>query len=505
MDVRVCNAETMSFWEKAVSAEKFEENGLWGLKSPLGEIVLLPKHDQIEFCTDFIYAHYESRHTFYYKSGSSWDCADDEDDYCFYENGKIGLKTCEGDILLPAMYDDINDWGADCDVIYVRNGKDFHYFNHNLEEILTEVDEIPEDEYPDCPYNLGEDQNRNVLLCVEPIEKKNGSRDCYAYNQWVRLSRIPCNNVREMFDDCKVVKMPSDAIDHFEDKCTYIYSARTCTSGDNFPLTACIRKLQSLGCYDSSWCYLLKISTNKTTKLNPHDLYNVIKHFESDLEGEVIRYIIAIDYDESLDNDEVRLFQLHYFWDDMGAFLYDAFLQETLPEGSVDEVKEVLDRKLYLERKKMLADAYWGIKYSENRSWDDTQNVLEYLKTEGANNYSKLIADHIKINSYWMEEITPEMWQFKKNVITWALDNGGQLNQIHNGKTLYETFVEDLNSAKENPGDKPGYKESVENAEVFAEWLKSKGAITATEQREKIMAKLDGLNPQEVFELVASI
>ena len=44
---------TISFWGKAHSAEKFQENGLWGLKSPTGEIVLEPKYDQIEFCADF--------------------------------------------------------------------------------------------------------------------------------------------------------------------------------------------------------------------------------------------------------------------------------------------------------------------------------------------------------------------------------------------------------------------------------------------------------------------
>ena len=57
--------------------------------------------------------------------------------------------------------------GNDSDVIYVRCGKEFHYYNHNLDEILTDVDFIEEDAEPECPYSIGEDQNRNVMLCVE--------------------------------------------------------------------------------------------------------------------------------------------------------------------------------------------------------------------------------------------------------------------------------------------------------------------------------------------------
>ena len=499
MEIRETNEETRSFWGRAMSAEKFEKDGLWGLKTPSGDIVLEPRYDQIEFCTDFVYVHYDNRHKFFYKSGSTRDCPDYDDDYRFYENGKIGIRNMDGSEYLPAAYDEIIDWGKGCDVIYVRKGKEFHYYNHNQEEILTEIEVIPEDAYPECPYNLGEDQNRNVLVCVEPIEKKEGNRDCFAYNQWVRLSRIPCSKVREMFSNCKVVPMSSDAINHFDEEDTYIYSARVCSANGKYPITKCIDKFKTLGCYDSSWEYLLKISINKNTTINPSDLYNAIKHFESKGGCE-----IAVDYDGTLDDGVVRVFQIHFFWDDMGAFLNDNFKQHVLPDCNVEVVQKELEQIPLTEKRKYILEAFWWIVPTEStRSWFETRKVLEYLKSVGSSDFTTLVCKSLEITPYYMEEITPVHWKTMKEIILWAISNGGQINSIHSGKTLYEGFLENLKEAKDETNQEAEFYESVKNGELLAEWLIEMGGTTAAKQRKRIASRLDGLTPQEVLDLAS--
>ena len=494
-------------WQRAQSSVKFQENGLWGLKSPDGEMVLEPKYDQIEICADFVYAHYENRHIFFYKNGGSSDRSDLDDDYLFYENGMVGIKNSDGSILLPAAYDEIIDWGADCDVVYARKGSEYHYFNRNHEEILTEAEAIPEDRWPECPYNLGEDQNRQVLVCVEPIARKEGNRDCFAYGQWVRLSRIPYKSIREIFTDCKVVNMPQSVIEHFEDKDTYIYSARTCTAAGENPITACIEKLKTLGCYGSSWEFMLKISTNSRTKIDPHDLYNAIKHFEdNDLEtgfSGCIDLHIAIDTDDTLADGEVRVFQVHFFWDDMGAFLDDKVKQDTLPNGTVDDIKKVLDELPPLERRKLITEAFWWIKYSKTRCWRDTKKVLEYLKSEGCDDFSSIIIRNMDNIPFWRKENTQVKWKFKKNIILWAIKNGGRLNIIKDGKSLFEKYMRYLDFAREITEEhETDAIKSIKYAEEFAEWIKSKGATTAAEVRQEFEAKLNGLSPKEVLDLM---
>ncbi len=487
------------------SAIKFQINGLFGLKSPTGEIILNAKYDKIEVCADFVYAHYGNRHVYYYENGSFSDCADQDDDYRFYENGKIGLFYSDGSLFLPPEYDEIIEWGHDSDVVYVRKGKEYHYYNHNKDEILTEVQDIPEDAYPDCPYNLGEDQDRNVMLCVEPISKQEGNRDCFAYGQWVRLSRIRCKDVRKIFSDCEVVGISMEAVDKFEDEYTYIYSARKCLSKDEHPIMTCIEKFKTLGCYDSSWNYILKISVNRNTVIHPHDLYDAIKFFENIKYDCCIRYDIAIAYDDSLDDGEVEVLQIHYFWDDMGEFLYDDFRQVTLKDGMVDEIRESLNAFTSQKKRKMLYEAYWWIRFSEKRNWEETEKVLNYLKSEGCENITLLIRNHLDINPYWMVEITPADWLFKKDVISWAISNGGQLNYVHNGMTLFEEFLDNIEKAKEKNDDNPDEVVSIKNAQEFVKWLKDHGAITATEQRKTIESKIDGLSPSELLNLVNAI
>lgn len=494
-----------AFWKKAMIAEKYEKDGLWGLKTSDGEVILKTKYDQIEVCTDFIYAHYSDRHIFFYKENRTLDCADSEDDLRFYENGMVGLKNIDGGIILPAMYDEIEDWGTECDVIYVRKGNEFHYYNHKLDEILTEAETIPDDAYPEMPYNLGEDQNSNVLVCVEPTSECRDSTVCYAYNQWVRLSRIPYKHVRRLFSGCKVINISEYAINKFEDKSTYIYSARRCKSSAEQPISACIDRFKTLGCYDSSWNYLVKIDANPQTKIDPHDLYYVIKHFEDMEYGTCINYDIAIDYDDSLAVGEVCVLQIHYFWDDMGAFLYDKFKQDTLCNGMVEDVKKALDGFTLLERCNQLQAAYWWIRRSDTRGWAETERLLNYLKSEGCENISSLVTTMTDINYCYIEKITAADWEFRKQAISWAITNGAQLNFINSGMTCYEEVLDSISRAKERKEDSNLNKEAVAQAEAFAYWLKSIGAHSAKEQRAIIEKKLDGLLPQEVINLVRSV
>ena len=94
-----------------------------GVKSVDGEVLIAAKYDQIEICSDYVYAHYGTRHTYFYYNGATSDSPDWDDDYRFYQNGKIGFLNNDGSIFLPPIYDEIYDWGKYCDVIYTRHGE----------------------------------------------------------------------------------------------------------------------------------------------------------------------------------------------------------------------------------------------------------------------------------------------------------------------------------------------------------------------------------------------
>lgn len=481
------------------NAEKFQKDGLWGVRSADGEILLEAKYDQIEFCADFVYAHSGNGYYLFDNNGCSESGPDDDSDYRFYENGKIGLKDKNGNVIFPAMYDEIIDWGEDCDVVYVRSGKEYHYFTHGLKEILTDHTVIPQDEYPLCPYNLGEDQCRNVLLCVEPVSEITGSMDCFAYRQPVRLSRILRKDVQSLFGCCDTVAMPQTAIDDFMAPGTYIYSARRARSTADLPASDCIRKIASLGCYDSSWNYLVRITSNRRTRLSLKDLYDVITHFEDIYL--VCSYHIAIGHDDSLKDGEVEVLQIHYFRDDGPGFLADEFMQQILPKGSVRKVRNALKKMDPDERKEQLSSAYWWVKYSDKRDWPSTEKVLEYLNSLGCDNYTQLLEKNIEFNPYWLEHLTPEGIEFKKNIWLWALGKGANMNRISDKQTYLDKWLSKVKDTKRWNKKNREMAERLEWVKQFAEWLKEHGALSAEQERNRMKDIVPTLSVTELLRM----
>jgi hypothetical protein len=266
-----------------------------------------------------------------------------------------------------------------------------------------------------------------------------------------------------------VVALPVEAIDDFEWKNTYIYSARMCTSKGVRPISACIDKFKALGCYKSSWGYLLKVCVNHNTKVDAIDLYDVIKHFEDN--SKCIIDSIAIDYDDTLKDGEAKVFQLHYYCDDGWSFL-DDFHQKILPSGSVEEIKKELESMSTVEKRREIRYAFNWIEYTETRSWDDTKVVLEYLKSIGSDGFTSLIFNNLNIFPISIGEITPNHWRFIKEIVLWAISNGGQLNDIFWNETLFEHYLGKIEQAKNlNCKKNSDFYESIQNGDALAELL----------------------------------
>ena len=496
MEVNIANEKTRTFWDRACTAIKFEKDGMWGLKSPSGDIVLPAEYEHVEVCSDYVYAHYGDRHTFFYKDGGTSDCADRTDDGLFYEKGKVGLLNNDGSILLPAKYDEIIEWGKGSDVIYVREGKEFHYLNHNLEEILKSYRIIPEDEYPEYPYSLGEDQNREVLVCLEPAKKVFDDQTAFVCDQWCRLDRIPRAEIKSIFTNCEIASMHKFGLDFFYSDFTYIYSSRKAYSTNQDPITTCVQKINTMGCYDSSWSYLLKITVNHNTRIHNDDLYGAIMHYED--KYNTMRLNLAIGYDDTLNDGEVCVFMVYYYTE---GYYPDDFMDETLSKGSLRQVEDGFNA--HENKDHILSDAYLFVEYDESRDWQETEKVLSYLKSIGCNNYNAISSHHIWMNPYWIGEISPAQWTFKRHIIEWAISNGANINLIKRGKTLYDNFMKDLSSAKEcTTNDTEEAISSIKYAEDFAEWLKSKGALTTGEFRAMMEDKLRDMTPVQLIDYI---
>lgn len=476
-------------YEEAKKGHVFKQDRKYGLETDDYIWALPPKFDQIEICSDFIYAHADG-YRIHISEGCYSVAPDDHDDLRFYANGHIGLKAEDGSVLLPAVYDEIDDWGHDCDVVYVRRGSEFHYYNHKKKEILTAdvgVDDCVKHNYP---YFIDEDA-RDTVMVVEPSPTSKGDNVCYAFNQWVKLTGLSHSYIGELFDTCRIHSIDQKVISHFYDDMTYQYSARKCVVSGYGALVSCVRKLNTLGCYDSSWEYLIKISTNRNSLISSEQLYVLMSLFE-DMEY-CIKFDIALDIDDSLADGEVEMFQVHYYWEGMYGYEQDDTMKRLLANGSLDDIEDYVNKG---DEFILLADAYWGIDCNTARPLSETIKILNYLKLKGRTSPTALIRNAV-INPFSLSDYTDQYWENKKGIVSWAVKNGGYLNSIWQGKTIYDELMEDLKQV----GNKVD-AESLQPLEDFLSFLRSIGAKTAKEERKYRKERLSKLYLDQLLDFI---
>lgn len=417
----------------------------------------------------------------------------------FQENGLWGLRSPGGSVLFSAEYDEIHEWEHYCDVVCVRKGCDVCYYNHKKDEILTGLKPLLENKCLIAPDVIANTQVDKMMVCLEPIKEKTTDMDCFAYGRWVRLSILPRAQVRDLFTGCALRSVDEHAIRHFEHRDTYEFSARVCTSKGACPISSCIEKFKQLWVYNCSWEYFFKISINSKTKLSTHDLYKAIKHFE-DLDDEVISINYAVDFDDSLEVSAVRVLQVNYYWEWRPNRRYEYVLSE----GTIDDVKAELSHVDIVDREEAVTRGFYYIDYSEERCWEDTEKVLEFLKMEGSD-IAGVLDKQLDFNYFWMEKITPDAWTFKRKMVDWALRNGAQINRISHSMTYLEYVRKCLSRCDDQNCDTDEAKESRLNGKRFAKWLKSKGAVSAKVQRRGVEARLEGMSPMVVFDAVKTV
>lgn len=466
----------------------FKENGKYGLKTDNGIWALPPKFDQIEICTEFIYAHYDSYGMRIDEASYRGEC-DSKDNLLFYASGHVGLRSQEGGILFPAIYDEVIDWGDDCDVVYVLCSQEYHYYNHKKKEILTAPIDIQDKEEPNYPYYIDEEQNRTIVMIVEPSLSAVGDNVCYAFNQWIKLTGIAYKDIGKQFENCSIYSVDKRVLNHFYDNSTYIYSARRCRFKGDKALVSCVRKMNTLGCYDSSWEYLIKVSTNRNTLVTTDGLYALICLFE-DLYG-CYKFDIALDINDSLADGEVEMFQVHYYWEGQYGFEEGDDMESLLANGTLEEIENVIDKS---NEKVFLADAYWAIDDSTQRPLKETVKVLDYLKNKGTTSPTTLIRN-ANINPYYLDEYDDNYWKNKRGIVSWAVHNGGYLNNIWRGKTVYDEIKEVLKEERYEA-------KNIQKVRDFQSFLRDIGARTAREERQFRKTKLKSLTPNQLLNFV---
>ena len=505
VNISAIKADCGRLWKEAPNAVVFEKNGLIGWKTPSGDLIMPPIFDQIEICSEYIYAHYTKRELIVYKGGTLSYGPDSSDKGRFYQNGKVGIKKHDGSILFPAIYDEIYRWSNDSDVFYTRIGNEFHYYNSNHEEILTTYRKFESVDDKFTPYYVTEETNRKTLVTMQITNDLNDSQSCVCFGQKVRLDRILKSEVADIIKShCEVWSKGASCVDNFNSAFTYIYSAYYAQSNSSTPIEDCLKQFEQMHCYRTSWFLMVKIWTNRNTKIANADLCKLVWFFQ-DLENMMYSStdpmnFVTIGYDDSLADGEVKMFQVNYFTDHWPDFELDNIVDDAM-SGDIDNYEAKMQLlKEALKKEKVennwtddVYQSFYDEYFRNNAISDDYKDfdlkkekeLLDYLVDEKKYNveetafricqtlqldvdFGGILDNSVRVNRAYQK-------------IKWALSHGSSLKPVIKKQSCLDLIRDSISKIEKS--DEKGQKTKLQIFKKIERLLLKNGALTATEIR----------------------
>lgn len=476
--------DVKEIWKQSQGGTKFEQNGKFGLKNASGETILEPIYDQIEQCLDYLYTRAGTITKKHYPFGQIRQETFDPEDPTFYENGKMGLKAKDGTIIYPAVFDCVEDWSP-YEVIYVRNKEEFHYFNHQGEEVLTDWQPIESSHCDDKPFFIHEEQSTEVIV-TRKFVKTRKNNNCIKFGErWVEFDRFPKKDLAKVMGECELIPMPEDAFDGINSLSTYIYDGFIASSRKENPVDDCINQLKSLSAYAASWRFITKVWIHPESDISMEEIKkfwliyschsnfyhhnNIISRFSVE---DWLR--IGVGYDHNLAKDEVKVLQIHYFTDRWPAPIesewvkgvrhlevkeiecikkrLDAYIQD-MREQKGDDVADTIHREI-LEGCHISGNIHTELSTEKELAKYDYLKGLNFhcLDTLWYTCMSMMIAPALK-QSENLEPLSETELNFITAKIGWLLRNGTALNYVKESFTALDmvTLTKELYEHLEFP------------------------------------------------------
>ncbi len=312
----------------------------------------------------------------------------------FQENGLLGMKTPEGEVILPAEYDQIYQYNKS-DIFYVEKDGASHYINSKKEHILLKFGSI----FKEKPFWHRWRENDNYVITKQIVAESYGSDTAKVNGDWVHFNIMQKSDVRRIFGDCEVIPITKDIFDliesHFLDEC---YGGWAFSKGKNALAECCgqIKELvNSCNPLTKVWISNNSIFTLDDLKIcfsryNDEDWF----YYSSCLDSFVN---IGVGYDNSLKPDEVRMLQIDYeqrdFDEDDDLLWFEFCIDFSL--NSLKDKRSQLEKHLVKLREKYgpvcekLARKYYfgvvpGVSTDISYSLQEEISKVDYLIEQGA-------------------------------------------------------------------------------------------------------------------------
>jgi hypothetical protein len=316
---------------------EFTENGKLGWKTKNGEILIPAEYDQIEKCADVLYVRKGDSYELYFANGcAEGACHFYEDGSFFVENKKFGWR--KGDqTIIPAIYDYIHSWG-DCLFVVTLDGKHF-YVNEKNERVLTNIRHFDGEDEEEIPFNFSVSE-KSVLTISEYVgyEVKNDP-NVVKMDTWVRLDRFSHDEIMQMlinpYDEAPINEKE---LENYNSQFSYEFNGYLAKSKAKSGIKDCLGKMGKMCAYSNSWFYLIKVWKAEGEEPTAEEL-RFLRYF---IEGKnrLGSIVFALGHDSSLKAGETKMLMLTHYNEECfpPSFQFDWY--EYVNEHTLSEIKE---------------------------------------------------------------------------------------------------------------------------------------------------------------------
>ena len=328
-------AKLMSYNPQEV---KFTENGKIGWRTKEGEILIPAEYDQIEKCAESLYLrsgdHYE---IYYLEYGAESYHHDYHEGSFFVENGKFGWRK-EDKIVISPKYDYLSQWG---DIFCVRQDGRCFYLNDKEEEVLTQVRHFDGETDEDFPFT-SRSNDKSILTTYEYVgHDVKEDPNVVKIGTWVRINRMSHEEIMNLLVNPKDELPISEAeLENYNSKFSYEYSAYFAGSTSKKGIEECLKKIGCMGAYYSTWYYIVKVWKAMGEEPTADELRQLRYFIES--KDNIGKILFAFGHDDELKAGETRMLILTHYNEECFPPSFEFEWDEYLREKTLSEIEEQL-------------------------------------------------------------------------------------------------------------------------------------------------------------------
>lgn len=265
-------------------------------------------------------------------------------------------------------------------------------------------------------------------------------------NGHVRLGRMPKDDVTPMFASASQVRKENAyRLAEFDCAFTYIYCAYGSKRAGKNALSRCVRDFAWMGCFGSTWERLILVSVSPR-RWEPLDVRALVRGLKDVPEWEPTGDF-AVGFDESVDEDEVKVFMVQYFadhWPSREEFrrwdVLDTYIPSQIRAMEVAWRKHVEDSANFTSKEGQAAYLLAASvppkpteRVPKDRAWRNIERTCRMMEEWGASleDFATRICD-----SGWDWEEERDIAAVADNTVkllAWALAHGGNPNHADHG------------------------------------------------------------------------